>query len=128
MTIVRYALLPILLLALLCNGRRLSAQPAGSGRSFILTQPFFSPSSRGGSPFARLFVSSRTATTVTLTYLASGQVQTFNVAANSSVERLLDVTQMMLPESEGIFRKSIQLTSTEPITAALLLDQEFATE
>ncbi|MEO5929682.1 MAG: choice-of-anchor D domain-containing protein, partial [Candidatus Kapaibacterium sp.] len=128
MTIVRYALLPILLLALLCNGRRLSAQPAGSGRSFILTQPFFSPSSRGGSPFARLFVSSRTATTVTLTYLASGQAKTFNVAANSSVERLLDVTQMMLPESEGIFRKSIQLTSTEPITAALLLDQEFATE
>jgi hypothetical protein len=126
MQLFRSLILPLLLLLLL--PALLRAQATGAGRSFILTHPYVTMSSRGTGMSLRLLMTSRTGADVRVEYTASGVVDRFTIPPNSSFERVLDKASVLLPESEGTFRNTIQVTSTSPVTAALMVDQEFAQE
>ena len=125
MQMVRYLIL-LFVLALIAVPA--AGQSAGSGRSFILTQPYVTPSSRGGAPSVRLLITSRSGADVQLYSTATGATATFTVAPNSSEERVLDNASILLPESEGTFRNTIQVSSSAPVTAALMIDQDFSQE
>jgi hypothetical protein len=104
------------------------AQMTGAGRSFVLTVPYTIPPSNLARPNVRLLLKSGPATDVTLTYTATGSTVGFSMPANSSKEQLLETPQVFLPEQEGRFDLSLEITSTEPVAAMLLFDREFVSE
>jgi hypothetical protein len=106
----------------------LHAQIAGAGRSFVLTVPYIEPSGQAGTPLVRLLMTARNRADVTLTYTATGISEGFTIQANNAREHLVDYNLVQLPKAEGIFKNSVRISSTEPITAALVFDRNFVSE
>jgi hypothetical protein len=108
--------------------RPLHAQIAGAGRSFVLTCPFITTPTIIGTPLARLLLTSSIASNVTITYNATGITEGLFLPANSSLEKSIDIPLIFLPEQEGLFRRTITITSSQPVTATLLYDRGFVSE
>ena len=123
MQIFRYLALSLLLLLWL--PMVLSAQSAGAGRSFVLTHPYVTMSSRGTNTSLRLLLTSRGGADVRILYTASGVVDRFTIPPNSSFERVVDKSSVLLPESEGTYRNTIQVTATSPVTGISGILQRF---
>lgn len=113
---------------LICFALPLPAQLAGEGRSFVLTLPYTETPVRYSPPRPRLVLNSLPGAEVRIIHTATGAQQNVTVPAAGAAEVELDSAVVMLPELEGTFRNTIQITSTAPVTAAFILDRVFASE
>ncbi len=121
-----YLILPFWLLVLLSQAA--PAQNAGEGRSFVLTLPYTAVANSYVPPRARLVLTSRAGATVQLLYTATGATETVVVGAGSSEEVQIDSARVMLPQSIGQFRATVQITADAPVAASIMLDRPFAAE
>jgi len=105
------------------------AQLNGAGRSFVLTVPYITEPSLYQVPAPRLIVTSGSrAANVTLTYTATGATESLVIPPNSFAERRLDTLATMLPDSEGVFNSTLQVTASEPVLATVVFDRAFVSE
>lgn len=118
----------LVLLLLLCATPLLRAQNGTVGRSFVMTMPYLSPTATTLPIAVRLLITTTAATDIKLTYNATGQSEGFSMAANSSVEKLLDTLEILLPQSEATFRRTLTVTSTAPVRVALVMDRANSVE
>lgn len=117
-----------LLALLFCTAATAFGQVAGEGRSFVLTLPHGSIANQYTLPLGRLLLTSEAGTRVQILHTATGASQSVFIAPGGSEEVILDSSIVMAPPTEGTHNNTIQLSSPEPITAALLLDRQFASE
>ncbi len=116
----------LLLFLLLCAGA--AAQVSGAGRSFVLTLPGTLPLFGSATPVARLLLNSGPGAEVRLLFTATGRVQTLTLPPGGAVEIAIDSSELILPQQEGTFRRTVQIDASAGITAALLLDKGEASE
>lgn len=116
------------LLLLLSLAPAAPAQIAGEGRSFVLMLPYTEVARRGESPHVRLLLTSLRGADVHIVQTSTGSSQSVTVPPEGAAEVMLDSAAVMLPQMEGVFRNSIRITATEPVTAILMVDRAFTSE
>lgn len=104
------------------------AQIVSEGERFTLVVPYLSPSDRSEREIIRLILTSELGSNVRLTWKATGFSRSVFVPAGTGIEEVLDTLDLVLPDRQARFNRTLRIEADRPVTASVLLDRGTASE